>query len=288
MSTKRKAPAPTGAAGKRKAAEDAPDTIEGGEDVLGILDAIDDDDGNEGDEAALQSALENGDDGLGDELGDELEGELEGENTFDGSELGEGEEEDELSEVEDGQSEVADEDVQLPVEESELQTASEVDFSSMGISAAQARKMAPLLCANTELTIIKCEGHELTVSDLREEDELEWDSEEYHDVEAIFIAEYLKTNKVMVRLDLARNSIADAGAAALALALHENSTLEYLNLEGNSLAEKGCKALCEAVASNSTLSYLNVMYNGIPSSGQQDLRDVWTKAHGGSQLGLHL
>ena len=25
-----------------------------------------------------------------------------------------------------------------------------------------------------------------------------------------------------------------------------------------------------------------------PGTGQQELRDVWTKAHGGSQLGLHL
>ena len=43
-----------------------------------------------------------------------------------------------------------------------------------------------------------------------------------------------------------------------------------------------------AVASNSRLSYLNISHNAISSTGQQELRDVWTKAHGGSQLGLHL
>lgn len=50
----------------------------------------------------------------------------------------------------------------------------------------------------------------------------------------------------------------------------------------------GGRALCVAVASNSRLSYLNLSYNAIPSTGQQELREVWTKAHGGSQLGLHL
>ena len=98
----------------------------------------------------------------------------------------------------------------------------------------------------------------------------------------------MKTNTKLERLDLARNSITDAGAAALALALQENSSVNYLNLESNVVAERGGRALCVAVASNSRLSYLNLSYNAIPSTGQQELRDVWTKAHGGSQLGLHL
>lgn len=69
--------------------------------------------------------------------------------------------------------------------------------------------------------------------------ELEWDGEDYTDVEAIIIAEFLKDNKELTRLDLARNSIADAGARALAAALRENTKLEYLNLESNVVAEKG-------------------------------------------------
>mmetsp|Transcript_9875 Transcript_9875/g.19965 ORF Transcript_9875/g.19965 Transcript_9875/m.19965 type:complete len:292 (+) Transcript_9875:95-970(+) len=291
MSTKRKAPVPAGAAGKRRAADETPETIEGGDDLLGIIDGLGENEGTENDEAALQSALENGGDGLGDELGDTLEGFEEGEDDgcFDNELGGTGDDEEDAaqSEIEEAPSE-ADEDVELPMDESELKTASEVDLSNLDISAAQARKIAPLLCANAELRTIRCEGHELMVSDLREEDELEWDSEEYHDVEAIIIAEYMKTNTKLERLDLARNSITDAGASALALALQENSSVNYLNLESNVVAEKGGRALCMAVASNSRLSYLNLSYNAIPSTGQQELRDVWTKAHGGSQLGLHL
>jgi hypothetical protein len=290
MSTKRKAPADTGAAGKRRAADETAETIDGGDDVLGMLDGFEQDEGADENDAALQSALENGDAGLGDELGDDLEGELE--DNIDGldgdSQLGDDDDDDVgQSDAEEAPSE-ADEDVELPVDESTLKTASEVDLSGLTVSPAQARRMAPLLVANTELTTIKCPGHELSVSDLRDEDELEWDSEEYNDLEAIIIAEYLKTNTELTRLDLARNSIGDAGSVALALALHENSTLEYINLEGNAVAEKGCRALCEAVKSNSTLSYLNLSYNGIPSSSQQELKDVWAKAHSGAQLGLHL
>ena len=243
MSTKRKATAPGGAAGKRRAADEAPETIEGGDDLLGMIHGLGGDEGDENDDAALQRALENGDTALGDELGDVLEGDIDAneDGRYD-NDLGDtGDDDDDgadQSEIEEPQSE-ADEDVELPLEESVLRTASEIDISKLGISAAQARKIAPLLCANVELRTIRCEGHELTVSDLRDEDELEWDSEEYHDVEAIIIAEYMKKNTELKRLDLARNSITDAGAAALALALHENSSVEYLNLESNIVAEKG-------------------------------------------------
>jgi len=172
------------------------------------------------------------------------------------------------------------------VPEAELTSGEAIELPTM--TAGQARLVAPLLYRNSELKTIKYDGHELTTEDLRENDELEWDSEEFHDVEAIIIAEFLKDNKELTRLDLARNSIADAGAAALAAALKDNTTLEYLNLESNLVAEKGGKALCEAVSSNTTLTYLNLKYNAVPTSGQSELLDLWTKAHDGSQLGLHL
>ena len=62
------------------------------------------------------------------------------------------------------------------------------DLSKLEVTAAQARKIAPLLCANAELRAIRCAGGELRVSDLRGQEELEWDAEEIHDVEAIIIA----------------------------------------------------------------------------------------------------
>jgi len=184
------------------------------------------------------------------------------------------------------ESEVLDE--ELPFDEEELKTATELDFSETSISKGQARAIAELLASNAELTVIHFEGHDLNISELREEDELEWDSEEFTDVEAIIIAVLLRSNTTVMRLDLARNQIADAGAIALADMLAQNCTLEYLNLESNVVAEKGGVALCDAIQRNSSLQYLNLMYNAFPGSVQQKLRTTWTDSREGSALGLHL
>jgi hypothetical protein len=93
-----------------------------------------------------------------------------------------------------------------------------------------------LLCANDKLSVVKFAAHELLVGELREEDEVEWDSEEYTDVEAIIIAEFVKNSSTLKRLDLARNQISDEGGIALAAALRHNNVLEYLNLESNNLS----------------------------------------------------
>jgi hypothetical protein len=132
-----------------------------------------------------------------------------------------------------------DSEVEMPVAAETLRSGAEVDLSELVITAAQARLMAPHLAANEELTTLRLDGHELAISDLREDDELEWDSEEYTDVDAILIAEFLKNNTCVKRLDLARNQIGDAGGSALAHALASNTCIEYLNLEGNGVAQKG-------------------------------------------------
>lgn len=176
MATKRKAPEGSGATGKRKAVDQAEaDNDDGLLDVLGDNGLLE----NENDEeAALQDALAG--DGLGDELGDELEGELGGQEDGgfgeglenEGESTGEDEPEDDdqyQSEVAPSEPEENDEDVELPVPETTLTTAEEVEISGP-ITAAQARRIAPLLCSNSELKTIKYDSHELTTEDLREND----------------------------------------------------------------------------------------------------------------------
>lgn len=58
----------------------------------------------------------------------------------------------------------------------------------------------------------------------------------------IIIAELLKGNSTVQRLDLARNNIGDAGACALAQMLCTNSSIEYLNLESNEFGERGARS----------------------------------------------
>jgi hypothetical protein len=132
---------------------------------------------------------------------------------------------------------------ELPAEltEDALTSGAELDLSSINIDAAQARRMAPLICSNSDLNVIKFAQHELMIGELREEVELEWDSEEYTDIEAIFIAEFVKHSRVLKRLDLARNQIGDDGAIALAAAVSVNPAIEYLNLESNNLSGTGAQ-----------------------------------------------
>ena len=128
------------------------------------------------------------------------------------------------------------------------------------------------------------------MADLRDEDELEWDSEEYTDVEAIILAELLKANTCVHRLDLARNQIADAGACALAAMLSSNNTIEYLNLESNTFGERGGNAFLDVLRDserrNSSLQYLNLMYNSVPTALQTSIKHVWQEQ--GKNIGLHL
>ena len=58
---------------------------------------------------------------------------------------------------------------------------------------------------NDALTTVKVCGRELAVGDLREEQELEWDSEEYTDVEAIIIAECVFARAILFRAQFPRN-----------------------------------------------------------------------------------
>jgi len=225
-------------------------------------------------------------DGLGQEGGDALAAAL-GEQDMDEHDLGvKSHHHDTQTEVHESDSE---DNVEIPIAEEDLLTARKLDFSGLCLSCAQARRIAQLVRENSRLTTIQFDGHELLVGDLSQEDELEWDSEEFMDVEAIIIAEILKKDDSSVkRLDLARNQITDDGAKALAQMLAINTTLEYLNLESNMISEKGGAAFGKAVQENSTLQYLNLMYNSIPSTRQQDLRDIWQSASGRGQLGLHL
>lgn len=270
------------AAGKRKVGEEdggfgdeEGDALEDlfGQEGEGDFEGAGEEDGGFGNEDDLAAAL-----GEGDVSDAELEA---------GLQQGLDRQDSTISEV--PESEPESENVEIPFTEEELTTSEKLDFSGHSLSGSQARRIAALVSENASLTTIQFEGHELPIGDLMEEDELEWDSEEYTDVEAIIIAQILKKEESTVkRLDLARNQITDDGAKALAQMLANNSTLEYLNLESNMISEKGGAAFGRAIQDNATLQYLNLMYNSIPSTKQQDLRDIWQATSGRGQLGLHL
>lgn len=75
------------------------------------------------------------------------------------------------------------------------------------------------------------------------------------------IAEQLKINYTIVKLDLTRSHLDDEGVKALAEALKVNHILRSLIISWNRFNEEGGKALTEALKVNHTLTLLNLAWN---------------------------
>jgi len=88
------------------------------------------------------------------------------------------------------------------------------------------------------------------------------------------LAEALKSNTTLAVLDLSRNVITDGGAADLAEALKSNTTLTVLNLPRNGIFDAGAAGLAEALKSNTTLTVLNLTSNGIGAAGAECLAEA--------------
>jgi len=286
--SKRKAPEPTGgkAAGKRRA-----DAAEPELDMAADMDEMENLMGGAGDAGDLTDVVDHADE-LAAAVGG-VQGDEDGVETDDLLRAALGEQDDDgAAEPDESEGEPA---VEVSYEVGELPDGldetvlqqDEVDLSAYELTLPEARRVAQCLAASGACTSIKfSSGCELQLGDMKEEGELEWDSEEYTDVEAIVIAECLKSNTTVARLDLARNQIADAGAVALATMLSENNTIEYLNLESNTLGEPGGAAFHSALETNTSVQYLNLMYTSVPTSTQESIRGVWQRSNRG--VGLHL
>ena len=100
-----------------------------------------------------------------------------------------------------------------------------------------------------------------------------------HDVAVV--AEILESNTSVRKVFLGSNeAIGDEGAKALAEALKENATVERLNLSDCGIGADGAAALAEALRSNTSLTQLDLEYacwldgNGVGEQGKQLLRDA--------------
>ena len=94
---------------------------------------------------------------------------------------------------------------------------------------------------------------------------------------AAALAEAVKTNSKLTKLDLSLNKIDDAGVAALAEAISINSTLGELNLSLNQIEDCGAAALAGAIKRNSTLTVLYLSGNKIGDSGGSALAEAIQK-----------
>ena len=88
------------------------------------------------------------------------------------------------------------------------------------------------------------------------------------------LAEALKMNTVLQRLGLGRNQISDDGAKALAEALKMNTVLQWLYLAGNQISDDGAKAIAEALKMNTVLQWLYLNDNQISDDGAKALAEA--------------
>ena len=89
------------------------------------------------------------------------------------------------------------------------------------------------------------------------------------------MAEILKTNTSVTEVYLGLNlEIGDEGAKALAEALKVNATVKKLELRSCGIGDDGAAALAEALRSNTSLTTLYLKNKGISEQGKQLLRDA--------------
>ena len=93
--------------------------------------------------------------------------------------------------------------------------------------------------------------------------------------DATVVAEILKSNTSVTTVYLyGIKEIGDEGAKALAEALKVNATVEKLDLDGCGIGDDGAAAIAEALRSNTSLEQLWLRGKGIGEQGKQLLRDA--------------
>ena len=113
----------------------------------------------------------------------------------------------------------------------EQYSASKIDLQGKGLTAHDATVVAEILKFKTSVTVVLLGGNE-----------------EIGDEGAKALAEALKVNTTVEKLDLMYCGIGDDGAAALAEALRSNTSLTELVFEGNGISEQVKEVLRDAVA----------------------------------------
>ena len=84
---------------------------------------------------------------------------------------------------------------------------------------------------------------------------------------AITIAEAIRLNTTLQKLNISNNSISDDGAAAISDNLKFSTSLQEINISQNSITNKGIKLFAEAIQINSTLKNINISKNHISIEG---------------------
>ena len=97
------------------------------------------------------------------------------------------------------------------------------------------------------------------------------------DEQAEIIADFLKKNHHLLRLNLSKNIIGAKGLAKIAEAMEWNHTLTHLDLADNKIHTKDIKKLIPALSVNKKLLYINLAFNHIGNQGARLIAEAITE-----------
>ena len=97
---------------------------------------------------------------------------------------------------------------------------------------------------------------------------------------AKYVAEALKVNTSLTKIDLRWNNIGDEGAKYVAEALKVNTSLTKINLFHNNIGAEGAKYVAEALKVNTSLTNIRLGWNNIGAEGKHSLREAWKHSDG--------
>ena len=103
---------------------------------------------------------------------------------------------------------------------------------------------------------------------------------------AAAVAEALKSNTAVTRLELYNNNIGDRGATAIADALKNNNALQSLDLSDNSSGDSGAVAIVDALKGNrnTALAWLPLYNNDMMCSDHGTQRNDYTNIAAGDRI----
>ncbi|KAL0239844.1 hypothetical protein GEMRC1_009952 [Eukaryota sp. GEM-RC1] len=91
---------------------------------------------------------------------------------------------------------------------------------------------------------------------------------------ALALADVLKVNTSIKRIELSHNDIGHEGTFALAGVLKVNTTITNINLMSNSIGDQGALALAEALKVNNSVVVVKLWYNSIGALGARALAEA--------------
>ena len=127
-----------------------------------------------------------------------------------------------------------------------------INLSNCGISEKGSKAIGDALMVNRSLQVLDLHDNPISAG-------------------VVHIAESLKRNCSLLKINLGLCSITEKGAESLAISLKENNSLQTLNLRGNYLSDRGGAHIADGLRHNNRLKRLDISQCGLSGRGMKSI-----------------